>query len=121
MILIAEDNPIITNLLVRQIEKLGYKAIAVPCGGKAVEELLRNPVNLVLMDIQMPNVDGFEATKRIRQIEQKEGREHMPIVALTAEATRQTCLAAGMDDYCQKPVLIDQLRDIVRKWHRRAS
>src|SRR4030095_3022933 len=121
MILIAEDNPIIRNLLVKQVEKLGYKVIAVPCGGKAIEELLKNPVNLVLMDIQMPNMDGLEATKRIRQIEKKEGREHMPIERVTAEATRQTCLSAGMDDYCQKPVLMNQLKDIVHRWHRRAG
>jgi CheY-like chemotaxis protein len=121
MILIAEDNPVLRDVLVKQLEKLGYKAITVPCGGKAVEEALRSPVNLILMDIQMPNVDGLEATKRIRQIEESEGREHIPIVAVTAEATRQSCLAAGMDDYYQKPLLMDQLKDVISKWRRKAG
>ena len=121
MILIAEDDPVLRGLLVKQLEKLGYEAIAVPCGGKAVEETLRNPVNLILMDIRMPNVDGLEATKRIRQMEKKEGRSRVPIVAVTADAARQTCLDAGMDDHYQKPLLISQLKNIVDMWRRKAG
>ncbi|SRR5581483_11354854 len=121
MILIAEDNEVLRDMLIRQLQRLGYQVIAVPCGGKAVEEVLNNPVNLVLMDVEMPNVDGLEATKRIRQIERSQGRPPVPIIAISAAANKDACLSAGMDDHYEKPILISDLDELISKWRRKAG
>ena len=117
-VLIAEDNAVNQKVAVRMLEKGGFQADVAANGLEAVKALSTVPYDLVLMDCQMPEMDGFEATKTIRDAERKNGK-HVPIVAMTAhalEGDRERCLQSGMDDYISKPVKIDALHLIVRKW-----
>lgn len=117
-ILLAEDNVVNQLLTVAQLKKLGYSADVVGNGREAVDAFSRRDYALILMDCQMPIVDGFEATSNIRKFEQrKEGRT--PIIAMTANAMqgdREACLAAGMDDYLSKPVRAKALREMLQRW-----
>ena len=124
----AEDNLINQKLTVRILEKLGYQSDVVENGQEALAALDRGSYALVLMDCQMPVVDGFEATKLLRQREAAAQESaasgsattcHIPIVALTANAMRgdrERCLAAGMDDYLTKPVRKEDLKGVLNRW-----
>lgn len=116
-ILLAEDNYINQVVTVRILEGQGHRVIVGANGRLALEILERQPVDLVLMDIQMPEMDGFQATKAIREQEAITGA-HVPIIALTAHAMqgyRQECLDAGMDDYLSKPVCGKDLLEVVNR------
>ena len=114
-ILLGEDNPVNQEVARGMLELLGHQVDIVETGRKAVEAVGQTSYDLILMDCQMPDLDGFEATQMIRNSEQR----HIPIIALTAnalEGDREHCLAAGMDDYLSKPFRQDQLRDMLNRW-----
>ena len=115
-ILVAEDNVVNQKVAVRILEKLGYRADAVANGEEATRALEKIPYDLVLMDVQMPEMNGFEATRMIRDSSSRVLRHDIPIVAMTAHALkgdREKCLEAGMDDYVSKPVTALGLEEIL--------
>lgn len=117
-ILVAEDNITNQQLVEAQLAELGYSATVVSDGQLAVKNILINKFDLILMDCQMPIMDGFEATKNIRLHESSLGY-HTPIVAMTANASqedREYCLSQGMDDFLSKPFVLDQLSEILDRW-----
>ncbi|HEX9715555.1 MAG TPA: response regulator [Desulfurivibrionaceae bacterium] len=114
-ILVAEDNPVNQRLAVRMLEKKGHTVRVANNGKEAVAAFEREPFDLILMDIQMPEMDGFAATGLIRSLEINSGG-HIPIIALTAHAMqgyKEQCLTAGMDDYCVKPIQARNLFQIM--------
>jgi CheY-like chemotaxis protein len=118
VVLVAEDNAGIRELLGHQLRALGIEAKMVSDGAEAVAVLRQEQFAAVLMDCQMPNLDGFEATRLMREEEKASGR-HTPIIAMTANAfkeDREACLAAGMDDYLAKPVRMEALRGMLDRW-----
>ena len=116
-ILVAEDNEVNRKVIVTLLKRKSFSVTAVENGRKAVETMRTGDYNLILMDVQMPEMDGFEATGVIRQTENES--EHIPIIALTAHALkgdRERCLQAGMDDYLSKPIEPDQLFEMIETW-----
>ncbi len=117
-VLVIEDNVVLSALAQKQLEKLGAKPLCVATAQEAWDTLNNQPVDLVLMDCHLPNIDGFEATRKIREDEKKTG-SHIPIVALTAGAMigdPEKCLESGMDDYLSKPYTIAQLEEKLKLW-----
>jgi PAS domain S-box-containing protein len=111
-ILLAEDNPVNQTLAMRILERLGHKVQVVNNGREALGRAQAEEFDLILMDVQMPEMDGLEATTAIREAEAATGK-HLPIVAMTAHAMkgdREKCLSAGMDGYLSKPIRIDELK-----------
>ena len=118
-ILLAEDNPVNQRLALRLLEKLGHRITLVDNGLDALERAMHGGHDLILMDVQMPGLDGLTATRRIRQWEVDHGG-HIPIIAMTARAMqgdRERCLEAGMDDYLSKPIDSERLRQLVGRFH----
>lgn len=134
-ILVAEDNSVNQRVAIRMLERLGYRADAVGNGLEAVEAMTHIPYTAIFMDCQMPEMDGFEATRRIRELEASGNNpsdlplcplplasppspSHIPIIAMTAnalEGDRERCLAVGMDDYLPKPVKSEDLRAVLHR------
>jgi CheY-like chemotaxis protein/nitrogen-specific signal transduction histidine kinase/HPt (histidine-containing phosphotransfer) domain-containing protein len=116
-ILLAEDNPMNQKLAVTLLEKAGYSVDAVEDGRMVIEAVKRRDYDLILMDVQMPEMNGFEATQAIRA---REGEvKHTPIIAMTAHAMkgdRERCLQAGMDDYISKPIEPREFFAAIEKW-----
>jgi len=111
-VLLAEDNPVNQTLAMRILEKLGHKVQVANNGKEALERAQAEEFDVVLMDVQMPEMDGLEATAAIREAEVGTGK-HVPIIAMTAHAMkgdREKCLSAGMDEYLSKPIRIGELK-----------
>lgn len=115
-VLVAEDHPVNVKLILAVLEGEHHDAIVVSRGDEAVAAYQAGDFDLVLMDVQMPGLDGLEATAKIREWEQAQGRSRKPIIALTANAMRgdrEKCLAAGMDGYLAKPVQLEALLELL--------
>jgi signal transduction histidine kinase/DNA-binding response OmpR family regulator len=122
-ILLVEDNIVNQKLAVRLLEKMGYRSDAVGNGKEAVEALEMVPYDVVLMDVQMPEMDGYEATRVIRNPQSKVQNHDVPIVAMTANAMkgdRERCLEAGMDDYLSKPIQPQKLLEVIQTFLRQS-
>lgn len=117
-ILLAEDNQINRVVALRILNNLGYQVDMVENGLEAIEAIKKTSYDLILIDCQMPKMDGFTATKKIREMENVQ-QKHTPIIAMTAyalEGDREKCLAAGMDDYIPKPLDVKLLAKTVKEW-----
>jgi len=117
-VLIVEDNTTLQGLAAKQLLVLGVKSKCVADGQQAIEVTANEQFDLILMDCHLPGVDGFDATRTIRSLEEP-GRRRVPIIAMTAAAMqedREKCLQSGMDDYLCKPVSIEQLREKLHRW-----
>jgi CheY-like chemotaxis protein len=115
-ILVAEDNDINQLVMLSMFERMGYRAEVVENGAQAVEALRKNTYDVVFMDLQMPVMDGIEATKQIRI---EHGPKRPIIIAVTADAfpeDRARCLNAGMNDYLAKPITTKTLSAILERW-----
>lgn len=116
-VLLAEDNPVNQRVASLHLKKIGCSVDCVASGREAVDMFQKLPYDCIFMDVLMPDMDGFEATKKIRELQQHANR--IPIVALTANAMpgdRERCLAAGMDDYISKPIQVAELRRVLQTW-----
>ena len=116
-VLVVDDNAVNQRVAARMLERIGLRVDAAGNGAEAVRMLKELPYDAVFMDCQMPEMDGYAATREIRRTE-KPG-EHIAIIAMTADAlvgAREQCLAAGMDDYIAKPVKLEDLSRAVQKW-----
>ena len=126
-VLVVEDNPVNQDVATGILENMGCTVVTAPNGNAAVQRCAQEDFDLILMDCEMPIMDGFDATKRIREIERVTGglrgsdlaRSRIPIVALTAHAlaeVRDRCLEAGMDDFLVKPFDEQQMVDMLGRW-----
>jgi CheY-like chemotaxis protein len=105
-----------------QLQRLGHECVVAASGAEALDALSREKFDIVLMDIQMPDMDGYEATRRMRQL--PPDRAQTPIIAITAHALsgeREKCIGAGMNDYLAKPVSLEQLGAVIRLWASKES
>ena len=113
--MVAEDKAIKQRVAVRTRERRGYRGEHVGTGSEAVHAIAATPYDAVLMDCQMPEMDGYEASRKIRE----RFTAALPIIAMTAnamEGDRERCLAAGMDDYLPKPVRQEELAKMLARW-----
>jgi PAS domain S-box-containing protein len=116
-ILLVEDNLVNQKVAMIMLQKMGFQVDVAQNGLEAVEAIKKNTFDLIFMDCQMPEMDGYEATKKIKSL--KDDKSKIPIIAMTAnamEGDREKCLAAGMDDYLSKPIRKDKLEEILKKW-----
>jgi CheY-like chemotaxis protein len=123
-VLVAEDNPVNRRVAILLMEKLGCTVETAGDGLEAVEMCARMPFDIVFMDCQMPEMDGYDAAAAIRRAEKENSWPRLPIVALTAHAAatdRDRCFAAGMDDYLSKPVSVEQIRAVIRRLMRESD
>ena len=112
-ILVVEDDEVLGQVILRRLKRLGLRADLAACGKEAVEKFKHAPYGLVFMDIGLPDIDGLQATKQMKKIEQS-----VPIIAITAgHSCREDCLAAGMSGYYMKPVLFDEMAAILRDYN----
>ena len=119
-LLVVEDNPVNQRVMLGQLSALGIEATAAEDGHSALEALSRERFSAVLMDVQLPGLDGYEATRRWRAIERQNGSgQHLRVIAVTAhaiEGERERCMAAGMDDFLPKPFRLSELAKVLARW-----
>ena len=119
-LLLVEDNPVNQKVAIAMLKKLGLTNVDLAVNGQeAVDKHAINKYTLILMDCQMPVMSGYDATRLIREHEQKNGNPRLPIIAMTANAMkgdREKCLVAGMDDYITKPVKVETIQAMLAKW-----
>ncbi len=128
-VLLCDDNVINQKVALRLLQQMGYQADVAANGVECLKALERQPYDLIFMDVQMPEMDGFEATQQIRVRQKTPGASghfgsHLAIIAMTANAMqgdREKCLAAGMDDYIAKPVRPEDVRVVIERWGAQAS
>lgn len=118
-ILLAEDNPVNQKVAIRILKHLGYQADVVSNGQQVIKAIADKSYSLILMDVQMPEMDGLAATRYIRQQESISNAKPIVIVAITANATdgdQAICFDAGMNDYISKPIQIERLKDVLHRY-----
>jgi len=117
-VLVVEDDPILRLLVCKQLELLNLSSVEAADGKIALERFCADrSIVVVLMDLMMPVIDGLEATKAIRSFEKTSGEQKKtPIIGMTAYGEREICIAAGMDDFVFKPVMLEQLSQVLFKW-----
>ncbi len=118
-ILLVEDNEVNQLLAIRMLEKRGFRPVLATNGREALEALAKQDFSAILMDCQMPEMDGYEAASEIRRREQARGTQHTAIIAMTAntmQGDRERCIAAGMDDYLSKPLRGQALYETLERW-----
>ena len=115
VVLIVDDNRMIREMVARQLIKLGVDSEIAINGIDAIEKLSRRDYHVVLMDVQMPQMDGMAATKEIRRSEEGSPKRTI-IIALTGHGSRADCLATGMDDFIAKPMNLSTVRAALEKW-----
>ena len=123
-VLLVEDNPVNLEVGLSMLDALGCTVTTAGNGVEALDEMRRRQFAVVLMDCQMPEMDGFEATRQRRQLEGSEKLEPATIIALTANAVagdRERCLGVGMDDYLTKPFTLEQIREMLLRWRVRET
>jgi CheY-like chemotaxis protein len=115
-VLIVEDNDFLRSLFQSHLKVLNLSGHEATNGKEAVKRVSENDYAMILMDIDMPVMDGLESAKLIRQYERKNNKKRVPIIAVTSIADQEACIAAGMDDYMTKPFLIEHLRAVADRW-----
>ncbi len=115
-ILVAEDNPSNQRVLLEMLRKMGYRADAVADGREVLKALERQPYDLVLMDIKMPEMDGIAAAREVRRRWQKQGPKIIAITAYAMAGDKEKCLAAGMNGYISKPVQMEELAEVLKRY-----
>jgi CheY-like chemotaxis protein len=119
-ILLVEDNVLNQKVVTFNLRKQNYNVTTVSCGADAIREIKTKPYDLILMDIMLPEMDGFEITTEIRQYERGEGiKKQIPIIALTANTLdndREKCIQAGMNEYLAKPFTAQELVAVIQKF-----
>jgi PAS domain S-box-containing protein len=121
-VLVVEDNSVNQLVAIGQLQRLGHGCVVASSGAEAIDAISREKFDIVLMDIQMPDMDGYEATRRIRHMPAPTC--DIPVIAITAHALsgeREKCIAAGMNDYLAKPVSLEQVGAVIRLWANRDS
>lgn len=113
-ILVVEDNPVIRRSMLQQLSQLGVNCYAVENGEEAVK--LAEFFDLILMDVQLPGMSGIEAAKQIRKAEAKRRLRPVAIVATTTASLQRECVAAGMDEFCPKPIKASDLERLLNRW-----
>ncbi len=120
-VLLVEDNPVNQELCMTVLSTLGCDVILAENGKEALDILNTKEFDIILMDCQMPVLDGYETTRRLRRMEKEAGKPKVPVIALTAyamEGDKNKCIASGMDDYIAKPFKLKELADKLRKWQK---
>jgi CheY-like chemotaxis protein len=116
LILVVDDDDSLRMILTLQLKRLGFPSKSAENGLQAIDRFNEMDFDLILMDVQMPHLDGLEATVKIRQLEAERNCARTPIIAVTANIDRDRCLSSGMDDYLFKPVLLNDLSMMLERW-----